>query len=154
MTPDKRSAVMRAISKKNTRPEILVRRALHRMGLRFRLHVKDLPGTPDIVLRRHKLTILVHGCFWHQHRGCKHAKLPRSRPEYWLPKLARNVERDQQIQTELRRAGWRTAVIWECEAHDEPALQRRLQCLLRRARGSSQGPNASPRPRVRGVLPA
>ena len=132
MTPETRSRVMRAITKKNTRPERLVRQALHRLGLRFRLHVKGLPGTPDVVLRRHNLAILVHGCFWHQHRGCRHSKLPRTRQEYWLPKLERNVERDRQAQQALRADGWRSAIIWECEARDPARLQRRLQQLFGR----------------------
>ena len=137
MTPETRSRVMRAIVKKNTKPELLVRKALHRMGMRFRLHVKNLPGTPDVVLRRHNLAILIHGCFWHQHQGCRHAKLPRSRLEYWLPKLARNVERDQEAQKALRATGWRSAIIWECEAGDAIQLQRRLDQLFRRSKPSS-----------------
>src|SRR5687768_10747124 len=130
MTPEARSRVMRAITKKNTQPELLVRRALHRLGLRFRLHVKQLPGTPDIVLHRHNVAVLVHGCFWHQHPGCRYAKLPRSRQEYWLPKLARNVERDRQAQKALRAEGWRSAIIWECQARDPAWLQRRLKRLF------------------------
>lgn len=130
MTPETRARVMRAIVKKNTKPELLVRKALHRMGLRFRLHVKGMPGTPDVVLRRHNLAILIHGCFWHQHPGCRYAKLPRSRPEYWLPKLSRNVQRDQQARKQLCASGWRSAIIWECEAGDEVRLQRRLNQLF------------------------
>ena len=136
MTPEARSRVMRSITKKNTQPEVLVRQALHKMGLRFRLHLNSLPGTPDIVLRRHKLAILVHGCFWHQHRGCRYAKLPRSRTEYWLPKLARNVERDKQARTALKAQGWRSAIIWECDAKDAARLQRNLDKLFRRNKGS------------------
>lgn len=121
---------MRAITKKNTQPELLVRQALHRMGLRFRLHVKHLPGTPDVVLKRHNLAILVHGCFWHQHPGCRSAKVPRTRPEYWLPKLERNIERDRGARAALRAQGWRSAIIWECEAHDPVRLRRRLERLF------------------------
>jgi DNA mismatch endonuclease, patch repair protein len=122
-----RSQIMRSITKKNTRPELAVRRALHAMGLRFRLHRRDLPGTPDIVLPRHKIAVLVHGCFWHQHTGCRHAKLPRTRPEYWLPKLARNIERDSKAKAALQAGGWRVLVIWECETKSSASLQRRLR---------------------------
>ncbi|WP_428675340.1 very short patch repair endonuclease [Reyranella sp.] len=118
---------MRSITKKNTRPELTVRRVLHAMGLRFRLHRHDLPGTPDVVLPRHRAAVLVHGCFWHQHAGCKHAKLPRARPEYWLPKLARNAERDVRAKDALKTAGWRVFVVWECETKDRQALARRLR---------------------------
>ncbi len=122
-----RSRIMRSITKKNTRPELTVRRVLHAMGLRFRLHRHDLPGTPDVVLPRHRAAVLVHGCFWHQHAGCKHAKLPRARPEYWLPKLARNAERDVRAKDALKTAGWRVFVVWECETKDRQALARRLR---------------------------
>ena len=122
-----RSRIMRSINKKNTRPELAVRQVLHAMGLRFRLHRRDLPGTPDVVLPRHRAVVLVHGCFWHQHAGCKHAKLPRTRPEYWLPKLARNAERDARSKAALEAAGWRVFVVWECETKDRQALARRLR---------------------------
>ncbi|MBN9091539.1 MAG: DNA mismatch endonuclease Vsr [Reyranella sp.] len=117
---------MRSITKKNTRPELAVRRALHAMGLRFRLHGSDLPGTPDVILPRHKAAILVHGCFWHQHPGCKYARLPRARPEYWLPKLRRNAARDTESRKALRSKGWRVFVIWECETKDIRILTCRL----------------------------
>jgi DNA mismatch endonuclease (patch repair protein) len=110
---------------------------LHGMGLRFRLHRADLPGTPDIVLPKHKMAIQVHGCFWHQHPGCVHAKQPRSRPEYWLPKLARNVARDIKAKAALKAGGWRVVVIWECETKSLGKLGRRLarlSNLSRRAR--------------------
>jgi DNA mismatch endonuclease (patch repair protein) len=125
---------MRSITKKNTRPELAVRQMLHAMGFRFRLHRRDLPGTPDIVLPAHKTAIQVHGCFWHQHRGCRHAKLPRTRPEYWLPKLARNVERDAEAKAALRGAGWRVLAIWECETKMPEKLQRRLIAAFSRPR--------------------
>lgn len=130
----KRSRIMRSITKKNTRPEITVRQMLHAMGLRFRLHRHDLPGTPDIVLPRHRTAIQVHGCFWHQHRDCRYARLPRARPEYWLPKLARNVERDAQTKAALRAAGWRVLAIWECETKKLEKLQRRLTAAFSRPR--------------------
>jgi DNA mismatch endonuclease (patch repair protein) len=118
---------MRSITKKNTRPELAVRSALHAMGLRFRLHDNGLPGTPDIVLPRHKAAVMVHGCFWHQHPGCRYARLPRARPEYWLPKLRRNAARDTQSQEALQARGWRVFVIWECETKDLNVLNRKLR---------------------------
>ncbi|MBI1867481.1 MAG: DNA mismatch endonuclease Vsr [Methylocystis sp.] len=125
-----RSRIMRAIRKKNTGPELVVRRALHGMGFRFRLHRPDLPGSPDIVLPRHRSVILVHGCFWHQHAGCRHATLPRTRPEYWLPKLARNAQRDAQAEAALVARGWRILVLWECEVGDRNVLRARLSGFL------------------------
>ncbi|MDX8541476.1 DNA mismatch endonuclease Vsr [Mesorhizobium abyssinicae] len=110
-----RSRTMRAIAKKNTKPEIRVRCRLHALGYRFRLHRSDLPGTPDIVLPRHRVTIFVHGCFWHQHPGCRHATQPRTRQGYWLPKLERNVARDRAAAAALEALGWRVVVLWECE---------------------------------------
>lgn len=129
---------MAKISKRDTGPELRVRRALHALGLRFRLHRADLPGTPDIVLPRRRLALLVHGCFWHQHPGCKLARTPRSRPEYWLPKLARNIDRDAEVRDALALAGWRPEIIWECETRDPERLAARLDSILqvsRRAEG-------------------
>lgn len=125
-----RSRIMRAIRKTDTKPEIAVRRLLHASGFRFRLYRKDLPGNPDIVLPRHRSIIFVHGCFWHQHTGCRHAKLPKTRTEYWLPKLARNVERDARASALLTDRGWRVHVVWECELDDTPALRDRLTRFL------------------------
>ncbi|MGO6725641.1 DNA mismatch endonuclease Vsr [Rhizobium leguminosarum bv. viciae] len=128
--PEVRSQIMRAIRKTDTKPEIAVRRLLHASGFRFRLYRKDLPGTPDIVLPRHRSVVFVHGCFWHQHTGCRYAKLPRTRTGYWLPKLARNVERDAQAGDALTRLGWRVHVVWECELDDKQALNHRLGNFL------------------------
>lgn len=125
-----RREIMRAIRKVNTKPEIRVRSLLHRAGIRFRLHARQLPGTPDIVLRKHNTVILVNGCFWHQHPKCRYAKVPRARPEYWLPKLARNVERDEKNQAALAKLGWRVLVVWECETEDLTRLTRRLLQVL------------------------
>ncbi|MEO7229617.1 MAG: very short patch repair endonuclease, partial [Candidatus Limnocylindrales bacterium] len=100
-------------------PELLVRRYLHRHGFRYRLHVRDLPGTPDIVLPRHRAVVLVHGCFWHRHPGCRFAYQPKSRTEFWEPKLRANRERDARDQERLRDAGWRVHVVWECETTDD-----------------------------------
>lgn len=118
---------MRAIRKTNTKPELAVRRLLHRLGYRFRIHRRDLPGCPDVVLPRHRTVVFVNGCFWHQHLGCRYAKLPRTRPEYWLPKLARVVERDCESQAALEAAGWRVLIVWECECESAGHLEARLR---------------------------
>ena len=109
-----RSAMMAGIKGKNTKPEMLVRKALFAAGYRFRLHRKDLPGNPDIVLPGRKVAIFVHGCFWHAHQGCKLAKLPATRPDFWREKLGRNVARDAAAVSALRLQGWRVLVVWEC----------------------------------------
>ncbi|WP_440412148.1 very short patch repair endonuclease [Neorhizobium petrolearium] len=106
----------------NTAPEILVRKAIHRAGRRFRLHCKGLPGKPDIVLPRYKMALFVHGCFWHHHDNCHVAKIPRSNPDFWVSKFRVNKERDQRVAAELRRLGWTVEVIWECEAKDPAVL--------------------------------
>lgn len=119
---------MRLIRKRDTTPELAVRRSAHGLGFRFRLHRTDLPGTPDLVFPRHRKVILVHGCFWHQHQRCPLARQPKSRLDYWLPKLARNVERDREARAALEAAGWSCLVVWECEAKD----RERLGLILRR----------------------
>jgi DNA mismatch endonuclease (patch repair protein) len=106
---------MRGVRSKDTSIELMVRRALHAKGYRYRLHEKHLPGTPDMVFPGRRKVIFIHGCFWHQHRGCPRAKLPTTNTEYWLPKLSRNVKRDQEAKRELAKLGWLTFVIWECE---------------------------------------
>lgn len=126
--PDATRRIMRSIRGSETKPEIRVRKLLHAMGYRFRLHSKHLPGTPDIVLPKHKAVIFVHGCFWHQHPGCKHAKLPRKRQEYWLPKLARTQARDEAAESALANLGWRSLVTWECAT--EEALVAELTLFL------------------------
>src|SRR5580704_9303211 len=113
-TTPERSALMSRIRAKNTQPEMLVRRVLHGLGYRFRLHVRDLPGCPDIVLRRYRTIIQVKGCFWHGHR-CLKGRLPRSNRFYWLPKLRMNKTRDLTNERKLRRLGWRVRTIWECK---------------------------------------
>ena len=106
---------MAAIKSKNTKPEILVRKMLHSLGYRFRLHRKDLPGSPDIVLPKYKTVIFVHGCFWHRHENCKYASTPKTRKEFWNKKFTTNIERDMQIQEKIKNIDWRSIVIWECE---------------------------------------
>lgn len=122
-----RSENMRRIRAKNTEPELAVRRALHRMGLRFRLHASDLPGKPDVVLRRHHAVVLIHGCFWHQHRRCIDGHVPKSNPTYWQPKLDRNVQRDRRNRRQLTRMGFRVLVLWECEARRPDVLDTKLR---------------------------
>lgn len=128
-----RSRNMAAIKSTGTKPEMVVRSLVHRMGYRYRLHASDLPGKPDLVFRPRRKVIFVHGCFWHQHpkRACKDARLPRSNKSYWRPKLDRNVIRDAANTAALKKAGWRVLVLWECEVErDGPALERRIKRFL------------------------
>ena len=124
---------MRRIRKTDTKPELLVRRLAHALGFRFRLHRRDLPGTPDLAFLRLRKVIFVHGCFWHQHAGCRLARLPKSRPEYWLPKLRRNKERDEEACANLGELGWEVLVVWECETADPRTLGPALEAFLRQA---------------------
>jgi DNA mismatch endonuclease (patch repair protein) len=121
---------MRSIRKYDTKPELAVRRIVHALGFRFRLHRRDLPGTPDIVLPRHRGVIFVHGCFWHQHSGCRYGKLPRARPDYWHRKLERNVARGEQAILALRRLDWRVLVIWECQLSSLSSVENRVRRFL------------------------
>ena len=121
---------MRRIRKTDTKPEMTVRRLVHGMGFRYRLHDKRLPGNPDIVLSRHRKVILVHGCFWHRHACPDGRKLPNSKPDYWGPKLERNRQRDEQSLTRLKELGWHVLVVWECEARDTAALSDTLHDFL------------------------
>ena len=124
-TADKRSEIMARITGKNTSPEIEVRRFLHARGFRFRLHRKDLPGYPDIVLAKYRTAILVHGCFWHGHT-CKDGGRPKSNQGYWNQKLDRNKKRDARNARNLRALGWKQIVVWGCEVSDEPRLERKI----------------------------
>ena len=135
----RRSELMAGIRGRDTAPERAVRRVAHRMGLRFRLHRKDLPGCPDLVFPRHCLAVFVHGCFWHRHQGCKYAYTPKSRVAFWTEKFAANVARDQRQDAALRALGWRTHVIWECETRDETAVELGLATFTQRE-GYSQAP--------------
>src|SRR5690242_15759999 len=110
---------MSRIRGSNTKPEIKVRSALHQSGYRFRIHRRDLPGRPDIVLPGYRTVVFVHGCFWHRHKRCKFAYSPKTRPEFWQNKFSSNVARDQRNASQLRRLGWRVATVWECEV-DSP----------------------------------
>lgn len=129
-TRQQRSRNMASIRGKDTRPELRVRSALHRLGCRFRLHRRDLPGTPDVVLPKYRTVVFVHGCFWHRHPGCPRSFAPATRSEFWRAKLDRNVVRDAENRRALEAAGWRVVVIWECETRDQDALQRQLGRLV------------------------
>ena len=129
LTPEQRRRVMQAIKSKDTGPEMAVRRLAHRLGYRYRLHRKGLPGRPDLVFGGRKKIIFVHGCFWHAH-SCRYGRAPTSREEYWLPKLKRNKERDAENQAKLRELGWSVMVIWECEIKDTAKLIDRITSFL------------------------
>lgn len=123
-----RSRMMSGIKGRNTQPELAVRRALHVAGFRYRLHAGDLPGRPDIVLPKHRAVVLVHGCFWHRHPGCRFTTTPATRAEFWAEKFARNVERDAQTRQALQAAGWRIATLWECSVRQSDQL--RMESLI------------------------
>ncbi|WP_168075784.1 DNA mismatch endonuclease Vsr [Caulobacter sp. SSI4214] len=126
----KRSAVMARVKSKDTTPEKTVRRVLTRLGARYRLHRRDLPGHPDIVLPGRRLAIFVHGCFWHGHDCARGSRVPKNNRDYWLAKVGRNVARDARAIAALETDGWRVAVVWECDLKDETALTARLAALL------------------------
>lgn len=125
VSSDQRSRNMAAVRGRDTAAELRVRSLLHSLGLRFRVHKAGLPGTPDIVLKRHHVVVMVHGCFWHGH-SCKRGKPPSSNTEFWLPKLERNRQRDAEQKRALRALGWRVLVVWECEITKPERLRRRL----------------------------
>lgn len=130
LTPAARSQLMAKIRSTNTGPEKAVRSILHRMGYRFSLHRKDLPGSPDIVLPKYRTVILVHGCFWHRHQGCRDMTTPATRKSFWENKFDRNVARDRQNLRDLRQAGWHPIVVWECELRNPDRLKRKLAKAL------------------------
>jgi DNA mismatch endonuclease (patch repair protein) len=130
LSKTQRSENMRRIRSRDTHPEMVVRRAAHRLGYRFRLHVKNLPGKPDLTFASKKRVIFVHGCFWHQHSKCREGRLPDSRLEYWVPKLARNVARDKEHVASLRRLGWKVLTLWECQVTNGDSLERMLMKFL------------------------
>lgn len=121
---------MSRVRGQNTTPEMRTRRCAHAMGLRFRLHRKDLPGKPDLIFPKHWLAVFVHGCFWHRHPHCSKASSPKSRTEYWQAKLDSNVARDAQVAQKLEAMGWRVEVVWECETRDQGALRKRIESIF------------------------
>lgn len=130
-----RSRMMSSIRAKDTKPELLVRRYLHRRGFRYRLHPRDLPGKPDLVLPKWKAVVLVHGCFWHGHEGCRYFRLPATRPHFWASKIRCNVERDERTKVALHHQDWRVIVVWECALRDNP--EKALQELVHHVRSQS-----------------
>ena len=140
--------MMSGIRGKDTTPELVVRRFLHRHGLRYCLHRQDLPGRPDIVLPRHSTAVQIHGCFWHRHPGCRYAYTPKSNRPFWRKKFEENLARDRRTEAALRNGGWQVLIVWECEVTDGPTLRKLLRRVLRprrlreesenRAKGSKQ----------------
>lgn len=130
ISKERRSANMRAVLSRDTRPEIRVRQIAHGLGYRFRLNRRDLPGKPDIAFPGRRKVVFVHGCFWHQHKGCRKATVPESNYDFWRTKLARNVDRDTAQLAAIRRLGWRVLVVWECEIKNERRLAARLRRFL------------------------
>lgn len=132
LTKERRSWNMSQIRGKNTKPEVLVRSMLHRMGLRFRIHARGLPGRPDIVLPKYTAVVFVHGCFWHRHRGCKNCTIPTHNRGFWLKKLEGNAKRDVANQHALAQLGWRVIIVWECEVSRADAKTERLADRLKK----------------------
>jgi DNA mismatch endonuclease, patch repair protein len=129
--PDERgSARMRRVRRIHTGPELQVRRTLHKLGYRYRLHVRGLPGTPDLVFKSRKRVIFVHGCFWHRHPNCPKASMPRNNRPFWEDKFRANIQRDQRKETELRNAGWEVLIVWECETRDAQSMFNKLTEFL------------------------
>lgn len=131
LTPPERSERMSRIRNADTKPEMTVRRLVHSMGYRYRLHARDLPGNPDLVFRPRKKVIFVHGCFWHQH-DCRQYRQPRTKREFWEPKLAKNKARDADVRRQLRKLGWGVMVVWECQVRKESLLRSRIKTFLDR----------------------
>lgn len=130
LTPAERSERMSRIKGKNTKPEMLVRRLVHGMGYRYRLHLKGLPGRPDLVFSKRRKVIFVHGCFWHRHDACRLARWPKTRLDFWQPKLEANAARDRYVERRLAELGWKVMIVWECEVKDEAALTPRIKAFL------------------------
>lgn len=140
LTPEKRSWNMSRIRSRDTTPERAIRSLLHRLGFRFRLHAKGLPGKPDIVLAKHRAVVLVHGCFWHRHPGCRYATTPGTRTDWWQTKFTRNVQRDAAVRAALETADWRVLTVWACELRTPDALAARLVQFLRPSPASAGAP--------------
>jgi DNA mismatch endonuclease (patch repair protein) len=133
LTPAQRSWNMSRIGGRDTQPEVRVRSVLHRLGYRFRLHPAALPGSPDVVLPRHRTVVFVHGCFWHRHAGCRFAYTPKTNLPFWLRKFDENVARDKRVISSLRKLGWRALLVWECETSNTSTLAQRLNRAMQRA---------------------
>ena len=133
LTPEQRSRLMRRIKAKDTKPEMVVRKLLHGLGYRYRLHRKDLPGTPDLVFPSRRKVIFVHGCFWHRHPGCKRATTPKTRKTFWEEKFRNNMRRDAHAIERLQAEGWSILIVWECETNETQRLERRIVAYLERS---------------------
>src|SRR5579871_1578690 len=133
MSPARRSELMSRIRGTDTRPELTVRRLVHSLGYRFRLHRRDLPGTPDLAFPSRRKVVFVHGCFWHRHRGCRFSYTPKSNRDFWVKKFATNRLRDRRAIRQLRAAGWDPLIVWECEVGDLAGLRRAVVAHLRRS---------------------
>ena len=130
LSPVQRSAQMAKVRSKSTKPELVVRKLIFGMGFRYRLHRRDLPGSPDLVFPSRRKVVFVHGCFWHRHQGCKLTRFPKSREEFWKKKFSDNVARDFKNRLELEALGWSALIVWECELRDLAALAKRLYGFL------------------------
>ena len=130
LSPEKRTKIMKSIISDGTKPELVFRKYLFSQGFRYRKNYKKLPGRPDIVFIKKKIAIFVHGCFWHQHKNCKRANIPKSNKEYWVPKIERNKARDKQNIAELKKLKWKVLVVWECEVKKLKKLTNRLNKQL------------------------
>ena len=139
LAPERRSWNMSRIRAMDTKPEMQVRRMLHAAGFRYRLHVKDLPGKPDIVLPKWKTVIFVHGCFWHRHEGCKDATTPKTRTEWWLRKFDRNIKNDASAKEKLEAEGWYVITVWECEISQKTAIDSSLNIFITNGRATRKG---------------
>ena len=141
-----RSEMMSRVRGRDTGPELVIRRIAHRLGFRFRLHCKHLPGTPDIVFPRYRAVILVHGCFWHRHPGCIHASSPKTRVQFWEDKFRETVSRDRRNEAALHNLGWRILIVWECETRDAAAVASRISGFLRSETPKQDIPTQSAQP--------
>jgi DNA mismatch endonuclease (patch repair protein) len=130
ISKQERSEIMARVRSKNMRPELLVRKLVFALGYRYRLHARDLPGCPDLVFRPSKKVIFVHGCFWHRHPNCALARMPKSRLDFWRPKLEGNRKRDEKNKRVLHREGWKVLTVWECELKDTRRLETRIRRFL------------------------
>ena len=130
VSSERRSEIMSRVRSKDTKPEMIVRRLVHGLGYRYRLHSKDVPGKPDLVFRSRKKAIFVHGCFWHRHEGCPRSSMPKTRVEFWQSKFRDNIKRDQKVYRELHSLGWDYLVLWECEVKDILGLKEKILAFM------------------------
>lgn len=130
LTPEERSEIMARVRSKNSRPELFVRKLVYALGYRYRLHQRDLPGSPDLVFRPSHKVIFVHGCFWHRHANCALARMPKSRVDFWSEKLEGNRRRDERNKRALAREGWKVLTVWECQIRDASRLEARVRRFL------------------------